>query len=301
MIAFTGLVAGQADGNPHHWDRQRRCDNYDYDPPCTICEGIGGIPWGDAPDDITITKCTPVALPDELPKNVTEAYPVFPKVFTMKGHHEVLISEKTNIFCKGGFPGPTSAGPHCYQPQQGSFIYNWDMYSLRMDLNVKSFPYNITTDITHVETDMWIVNDLGLGIHQCICTDPGENIGQVIYPVNWDFMNPAKAELPVKFFGREQLEIEYIGKTMIVDHWTQGPHHVWVDATTRRVVRMYQPWNGLEIWDPEEWYFEDNSSEFTHPPADCIPGSWKWTIKCDKNGMPILPNNTSTEEFLSSN
>ena len=66
VLGLAGKVASQADGNPHNWDRQRRCDHTDYDPPCGLCEGIGGIVWGDNNEDITITSCTPIAEPSEI-------------------------------------------------------------------------------------------------------------------------------------------------------------------------------------------------------------------------------------------
>ena len=39
------------------WDRTRRCDQQDYDPPCGPCEGVGGIPTGSDNDEITLTTC----------------------------------------------------------------------------------------------------------------------------------------------------------------------------------------------------------------------------------------------------
>ena len=60
VFGLGALVSSQSDGNPHGWDRQRRCDHTDYDPPCGLCEGIGGIVWGDDNKDITITSCTPI-------------------------------------------------------------------------------------------------------------------------------------------------------------------------------------------------------------------------------------------------
>ena len=39
------------------WDRTRRCDQQDYDPPCGPCEGVGGIPTGSENDEITLTTC----------------------------------------------------------------------------------------------------------------------------------------------------------------------------------------------------------------------------------------------------
>jgi len=133
---------------------------------------------------------------------------------------------------------------------------------------------------------MWIVNDLGLGIHQCICTAPGSDLGLKIYPIKYDFMDPEHAGLPVIFLGRERLGIEFIDKTMEVDHWTQGPHHIWVDVTTRKIVRMWQPWNGLEIWDPEKWSDDVDESAFEAPPSHCMPSWHKWTIKCGDDGYP---------------
>jgi len=284
FLATATLTAAQTDGNPHGWDRQRRCDNVDYDPPCGLCEGVGGDVWGDKNEDIKITACEPVALAADLSAEIQADYPKLKQMFTQNGHHEVMITDKTNAFCKGGFPGPDSTKDHCYQRQEGAFIYDWANYRLKMHLNVKGIPTNTTTDITHVKGNMWIVNDLGLGVNQCICTAPGEAFGIDIYPLNYDFMNPDRAD--VRFIGRENLFIEFIEKTMEVDHWVQGPHHIWVDTATRRIVRMWQPWNGLEIWDPEEWNFDDNTSEFEAPPKLCIPSWHRWTIKCNDEGYP---------------
>ena len=92
-FATAGLGSAQkgqgADGNPHGWDRMRRCDHAGYTPKCGLCEGYGGIPYGeegcsghgigldsqltkppllsflrlagDDNDQITLTTCAPVA------------------------------------------------------------------------------------------------------------------------------------------------------------------------------------------------------------------------------------------------
>ena len=69
-MALATLVSSQSDGNAWNWDRQRRCDNDGYDPPCGLCEGIGGKAWSDKNSDITITKCIPIKAASELPKEV---------------------------------------------------------------------------------------------------------------------------------------------------------------------------------------------------------------------------------------
>ena len=47
ILVLVVLCSAQSDGNPHAWDRIRRCD-IDYEIPCGLCEGIGGIAYGDA-------------------------------------------------------------------------------------------------------------------------------------------------------------------------------------------------------------------------------------------------------------
>lgn len=50
-----------------------------------------------------------------------------------------------------------------------------------------------------------------------------------------------------KLLGREELNIEYgIGKT-IVDHWQFGPHHIWKDVNTGRIIRQWQSVNALYV------------------------------------------------------
>ena len=279
-LMLSGISA-QSDGNPHGWDRMRRCDNEDYDPPCGLCEGVGGDVWSDKNEDIKITACTPVANATDLPEDVQKDYPKLPYQFTQKGHYEVMITDKTNPACVGGFPGPDSTKDHCYQRQTGDFIYDWNNKRLKMVLDVAGTLFNQTSNITHVKENMWIVNDLKVA-DQCICTNPGEAFGIDIYPLNADFMNTTAS----RFIGRENLFVEFVEKTMLVDHWIQGPHHIWKDVESNQIVRMWQPWNGLEIWHPDSWVFEDNSKEFEFPPSHCIPETFKWTIKCDKDGYP---------------
>ena len=130
---------------------------------------------------------------------------------------------------------------------------------------------------------MWISNDFSV-TKQCICTDPGRSNHIKLYPIQYDFM--AKDS---RYVGREMVFVEFLEKEMLVDHWTKGPHHIWKDVATNRIVRMWQPWNGLEVWHPDHFSFGDNSSHFQVPPPECIPAWYKPTIKCDQHGYPQTP------------
>ena len=270
----------QTDGNPHGWDRRRRCDNDDYDPPCGLCEGYGGIPRSDAKDDIKLTTCTPIAEPQDVDSS-TIPEPVFPDVFTNTGFYEILIGMKTNPLCIASFPGPDSLGDHCYTVQQGIMQYDWNNFRIRIDYNVKSFLKNTTLITFHTKGDMWILNDLN-HIKQCICIDPGRRYNITIYPVNPRFLKEGS-----RYIGREKLYIEYIWQERVVDHWVKGPHHVWVDVESKNIIRMWQPWNGLEVFDPTKWILAADERSFATPPQECTKNGYFWRTGCDDDGHYI--------------
>ena len=285
LICFAYEMNCQSDGNPHKWDRKRRCDNEDYDPPCGICEGIGGIVWSDKQKDITITKCEKVALPEELTKEERDNKPKFDLSWVNERYFQILISDKykNNPFCIGTFPGPDSTKNHCYQVSEGIHYYDWENYQLREDLNIYGKLGNTTSTIYHKRNNMWIDSHMPLGIKNCVCANPGKTIGVDLYPINPNFM-----EKDSRFIGREKLFIEYLGYERIVDHWIKGPHHIWNDVKTNKIIRLWQPWNGLQVFDPDRWTdfpskeFKDRIFEL--PPQRCLNGWFK--INCDKDGLP---------------
>lgn len=101
------------DFNPKHWSRKRRCD---LDPQhfgdCQLCEGIGGLPTSDSPDDIVYPACTPLLTPDKM-EAADKIPPRLPIKFKNTKWTGVVINQKTNPFCIGGYPGSDSEGEHC--------------------------------------------------------------------------------------------------------------------------------------------------------------------------------------------
>ncbi|CAJ1449541.1 unnamed protein product, partial [Effrenium voratum] len=176
---------GPDDGNPQKWNRTRRCDQ-DQMPRCQLCEGVGGMAFGDPNDDIIITPCEVVAKAEDVdPKTV--AKPLYPKQFTIKrkdgkqgGYSDTLIGWKTDPFCFGFFPQNDSTKPMCYRSEDALVkYYDIEKEAERADYTIHNgglfaaFP-NITSSILHVQETMWIQNDLW-GIKQCICSNPSGN------------------------------------------------------------------------------------------------------------------------------
>jgi hypothetical protein len=119
LPAATAQQGQGADGNPHAWDRIRRCDQIDYSPKCGICEGIGGIPFGDENKDIHLTSCVPIST------NVTDpVHPIWGSQFTAEHYNEVLIGPKTDPFCFNSFPSNSSIGKLCYRADSGRQVYD---------------------------------------------------------------------------------------------------------------------------------------------------------------------------------
>ena len=210
---------------------------------CGQCEGYGGIPYGDANDEITLSSCTPVA---DNP-NRTKIRPVWSTRMTMSPYYSVQIGPKKDPFCFQAIPENQSNGALCYQRQTGSQVYEMGKYnSLRFDVNLATGAGNVTSAVIAQGPYLWIVNHLpwyALGIKQCICTQPkqgGDATASNVYPLQYNWTNR------MSWWGLENIFVEYVYKNMTLDHWNYGPHHVWTVPETGSIIRMWQPFNGLQ-------------------------------------------------------
>ncbi len=94
---------------------------------------------------------------------------------------------------------------------------------------------------------MWIVNHFPwwtFGIYQCVCVPIREGGAgrDPVYPIQYNWVDK------LNYVGREILGIEYIDVTAELDHWVYGPHHVWTYPESGQIIRMWQPFNGLQIY-----------------------------------------------------
>jgi len=292
ILRLLYFVSGQDDGNPHGWDRVRRCDTFGYNPPCGICEGIGGIPFGDKPDDYYPTGCTKVAGPSEIDPSTLKR-PDWAVQWYAHEYYGVLIGPKNDPFCFQVFPSNSSQGDLCYQPQQGPQAYDMTKsFALRYDLQVATVVGNITSKIIHQDIDFWVVNKfpwyLG-GFTQCVCTTAKEGgVGAPVYPLMYNWTDN------LSFIGREKLDVEYIWKKgVVLDHWGYGPHHIWSEPETGKLIRMWQPFNGLQVFPEGTSISYVDPSNFTNlPPPECKKGGALMRIKCTDDGYPQGANET---------
>ncbi|CAK9107627.1 Hypothetical protein SCF082_LOCUS50097 [Durusdinium trenchii] len=258
---------GPDDGNPQGWNRTRRCDQ-DQLPRCQLCEGVGGMAFGDRNEEIVLTPCEVVANASEVDPQ-TVAKPLYPKQFTIRrkdgkqgGYSDTLIGWKTDPFCFGFFPQNDSTKPMCYRSEDALVkYYDIEREAQRADYTIHNgglfslFP-NITSTILHVQEQMWIQNDLW-GVKQCICANPSGN--HCTNPPCKAFVQHWDTFASAQYLGRERIGAEWIqdhgvgeaSKLMELDHFILWAHHVWTDPVSKRLVRAWKPFNGLQLYDPE--------------------------------------------------
>lgn len=248
------------------------------------CEGFGGIPYGDKNEEIHLTSCSPANVTIDSKELVR---PIWSSRMTMDPYYAVQIGPKKDPFCFQVIPENSSVGSLCYQPQTGDQSYEMrgKYNSLRFDVNLKTGTGNVTSSVIAQDKYLWIVNKLFLGVTQCICTAPkegGDATTNDVFPLQYNWTNH------LDYIGREDINIEYIYETRRLDHWVYGPHHVWTVPETGSIIRMWQPFNGLQVIPNGTLESAIDESKFkTIPPKECTSAS-KLTIKikCNSDGYP---------------
>ena len=142
---------------------------------------------------------------------------------------------------------------------------------------------------------MWIVNHFpwwAVGLEQCVCVDIKEggdsSNPNPIYPIQYQWI-----EL-LQYIGREELGVEYLQEDesslteVQLDHWAYGPHHVWSYPENGQILRMWQPFNGLQVYPLGVNQGEVDEDFFLPiPPVKCKKGGAAFRTGCDDDGYPL--------------
>ena len=131
------------------------------------------------------------------------------------------------------------------------------------------------------KTDIWTLPsaDMFIKIDKafCICVSPfanGNKSSAPIGPLVHDFAKDAV------LVGRERIGLEGLGMSVVADHWNKGPHHFWFDVQTNRMVRGWQPWNGLNVYRPDTWVVGPPAAELFGVDKSCYTGLLHKNISC---------------------
>jgi hypothetical protein len=277
-LPVDGVPAGtcpvdQKTGKPSVWyapmsdvgNRLKRCD-WDFDPPCGLCEGIGGYSWGDQENDISYIDCKPVALAKDIPKdNITT--PTWPVSFQVNE-----VTTLINQISEGGqFPGADPCATHNFHNDTETFYFDDSRTSFNGPIM-----YTKTT-----KTGIWTLPtaDMFIKIMNvfCICVTPVENGNRSATPTGPLVHDFAKDAVLI---GREIIGLEGLGMSVEADHWNKGPHHFWISVATNRFVRGWQPWNGLNVYNPDTWKIGPVDPSIFEVPKSCYSGLLHKNISC---------------------
>lgn len=242
---------------------------------------------------MSLAFCEVVAASDEIdPSSVKR--PIWGADFTVEKSYEILIGKKNDAACFQAFPNNDSIAPMCYKPQEVKISSDMTTAkALRLDVeqagNAWGLVGNVTSLILHQYGNMWIMNRLPLGITQTICTAPREGADlskPPVAPLQYNWTNL------LRFMGREKIDVEYGIGLQTLDHWIYGPHHAWTDPQTGIMVRMWQPWNGLQVFEPGAFrhgtdpsLFAELAPDGSKSPSFAKPGGSTFFVKCREDGF----------------
>jgi len=251
------------------WARKRRCDEpctkceVSYDPPCGPCEGVGGPYFGDQVDDFTPVTCSLVSTPAQVP--VSERMdPNLPAQFQ-------VYLQGTDRLVRVENPGHNTSKKGAYSNIHGTMWYDWKKdashFRLRHDTFYDSEPYKTfakgKVSEIHQQTKAQMAKNITGAMFSTVaamahlpqklggCTCVPDPVGVPQFDAFAD----------ATYMGRIKLEpIEYLNKTVIVDHYSKWFFHLFVDATKGSQtyglpIRFYSPYAGFAVY--HTWILED--------------------------------------------
>lgn len=90
----------------------------------------------------------------------------------------------------------------------------------------------------------------------------------------------------------------YTGTTQELEHWAFGPHHLWSTVDKGEIIRMWQPFNGLQIFPEGTNRIEQDQDMFEDPPPECKKdGGALFRVKCSDEGYPMTEEEEKAVEI----
>lgn len=284
-IANQGTMAPPLTPDPAHpgWDRIRRCDAactgtpeegcVQYSPPCGACDGVGGPYFGDALADFVPVNCKIVATPDQVPVG-DRIKANLPKQFKVE-------LQGTDRLVRVQNPGNSTLYSNIHGQMYIDEARADGYLALRHDTYYDKWPKLDGGHVTeiHIQTPaMGKANLTGAMWSTIAALKPFEDFPNLGYctcvpaPVgvpHWDAFDDAQ------YMGRITLDpIEYLNRTVLVDHWAKWFFHVFVDVdktspTFGQVMRFYSPYAGFAVY--HNWQFKAPESIWPEVWTDSLP------------------------------
>lgn len=251
-------------------DRQRQCD-YQNDPPCGPCEGLGGPRWGDGVDEFTPVNCTVLAAASDVPAE-SRPRPAFPKM----GQGHIAGDSRKSLAIR---PDPTKPGT--YGTADATVYFAWDDKMARMLYVFNHMIFGQPVSQMMLQTLDQIQSNSSVGImltilgqkHKvpslCLCQQgiTGEMHTDAFVPhEQFDPLDLPAEDGGLNYLGRVRLSPSDGDNrtTVIADHYMKWAFHFLVDADKNSSgyglpVRLFAPYGTRFIYS--DWKLGDPREE----------------------------------------
>lgn len=232
-------------------ERLRQCD-YQADPPCGPCEGLGGPRSGDGVEEFTPVNCTVVAQPEHVPESARPK-PAFPSF----GHASISGESRSPLAVRpDGKKGK-------YPTVDSTISLAWDASMARHRYDFKKMLFGQPAAQIYLQSTGMLKSQNSTGVmvtiigqeHHvpslCICMAGIAGVMHIdsfVAHEEYDRIDLPPDEGGVKYLGRIKLAPIDGGEhqTVIADHYMKWAFHFLVDADTNSTgyglpLRLYGP------------------------------------------------------------
>lgn len=278
-----------ADKESERLERLRTCD-YQAQPPCGPCEGLGGKRWGEGLNEFSPIPCTVIHGPEKPP--------------TTKGRYPELGSASFTGETRSPLEIRPKAGEHVkYFPMNGNISVDYRgtvMFRQRYDFGAMGAEVSVQTYEQAKNMDPGAT--IGAGGPSCECR---ASIAGLFHRNCFDPSDPldplklSPQEGGSAYLGRIKVKLDGDSQAgsgeFIADHYMKWAFHFLVDANSSSSsfglpLRLYGPMGVRQVF--ENWNLED--------PANARPDIWHLPRGCNVSApaCSLFPSATQKDEIV---
>jgi len=245
-------------------ERQRQCD-FQSQPPCGPCEGLGGPRWGDGVEDMTPMPCEVIHGP-EVNATTRGRYPSLATV-SLTGDSRFPLEVR-----------PKQKGK--YMKINATLALGWQGDMMRMRYDFGGLGTQISIQTLQQANAQEPGATVSMGESECICSD---SIAGNMHVNSFEASDPLDPlQLPADaggaaYLGRVRVTLDGEGdnRTAIADHFMKWAFHFLVDAdeaspTFGLPLRLYGPYGVRQVF--RGWKLGD--------PTKAWPDVWQMRKGC---------------------